>query len=377
MKPALILSGGGARAAYQVGVLKALAEMLPPNTSNPFPIICGTSAGAINALWLASHPENFAEAVRELEQIWSQLTPKDVFKADGFSIFKGLMHLGCSLFNGGISDTTPLSLFDNTPLKTLLKKNIRFERLNDAIQSGKLDAISITAMGYHSGESVSFFQGHSGLQNWKRSRRSGVACQLNLDHLMASTALPTIFPAVHINREYFGDGAIRQGSPISAALHLGASKILVIGVSGNRSPKHWAKRETLNHSPSMAQIMGHLFNSAFIDALENDIEHMERVNHLLKQIPDEQRQLTKLDLKVIESLIISPSQALDAIAANKLQALPKGLKFALKAVGASRKGGGAGIASYLLFTPRFTEALITLGYRDTLWDKDKVLRFFK
>ena len=278
MKPALILSGGGARAAYQVGVLKALAEMLPPNTSNPFPIICGTSAGAINALWLASHPENFAEAVRELEQIWSQLTPNDVFKADGFSIFKGLMHLGCSLFNGGISDTTPLSLFDNTPLKTLLKKNIRFERLNDAIQSGKLDAISITAMGYHSGESVSFFQGHSGLQNWKRSRRSGVACQLNLDHLMASTALPTIFPAVHINREYFGDGAIRQGSPISAAVHLGASKILVIGVSGNRSPKHWAKRETLNHSPSMAQIMGHLFNSAFIDALENDIEHMERVN---------------------------------------------------------------------------------------------------
>lgn len=376
MKRALILSGGGARAAYQVGVLKALAEILPADAPCPFPIICGTSAGAINAVWLATHTGSFRAAISDLETIWCQLTPEQIFKSDSWSIFKGIARLGFSLFNEGIGRDKPIALFDNTPLYNLLKRTIPFDNIAPAIQEKRLDAISITAMGYGSGESISFFQGQPELQGWQRHRRNGTPCELTLDHLMASSALPTIFPSVHINREYFGDGAIRQTSPISSALHLGADQIFIIGVSGNRSPKHWGKRVTIKHSPSMAQIMGHMFSSAFIDALEGDIEHLERINKLVEQIPETARAASGLSLKPIESLIISPSEQLDKIAGRKIRNLPKGLRFAMRAVGATARGGGAGIASYLLFTPTFCEALIALGYRDTVWEKEKIQRFF-
>ncbi len=375
-KRALILSGGGARAAYQVGVLKAITEILPSKAHNPFAIICGTSAGAINAASLASHPGSLRDSVANLETMWRNLTPERIYRTNTASLVRSLLRIGLSLFHQGATESNPLSLLDNTPLHTLLREEVNFDRLDDAIGSGELEALCVTAMGYSSGESVSFFQGHPQLKPWRRYQRVGSPCELTHEHLLASSAIPTIFPAVKIQREYFGDGALRQMAPISPALHLGANHILVIGVSGNRNPVHWGRRRSVRHTPSMAQIMGQMFNSAFIDAMESDIEHLERVNRLLALIPDEVRRAEGLPLREVDSLIISPSEEIDIIAGRKIRSLSPSLRFALKTVGATKSGGGATAASYLLFTPDFCGALIDMGYKDAMWERESIEAFF-
>jgi len=376
MKTALILSGGGARAAYQVGVLQALADVLPDDCENPFPIICGTSAGAINALAIAAHKGNFKSAVNALAYMWQNLDIGQVYLHGWSDIFKGLGYLGLSLFNEGVGRRRPLSLLDNAPLWNLLGSKINFENINHSIDSGKLLAVSVSAMGYTSGHSVSFFQGNPELQSWSRYRRSGVATQLRLEHLLASSAIPTIFPAVRINREYFGDGALRQLAPISPALHLGADALFVVGVSGNRSAVKVNRRVPHRHSPSMGQIIGHLFNSAFVDALEGDLEHMQRMNELLKLIPEELRKSEGILLRPVDNMVISPSYPIDGIAGRNVRYLPKSLRFFLRAIGATAKGGGATAASYLLFSNEFITELIALGREDTLAEADNIRAFF-
>ncbi len=374
---ALVLSGGGARAAYQVGVLQALADILPDGATNPFPIICGTSAGAINAIALAAHPGNFREATAHLANLWLDLSVGQVYRHGWWDITKSFSRLGASLFNDGVGRKRPLSLLDNGPLWELLAEKINFANIDKNIAAHKLRAVSITAMGYTSGQSVSFFQGQPELQSWVRFRRAGVATPIRLEHLLASSAIPTIFPTVRINREYFGDGALRQLAPLSPALHLGAESLFVIGVSGNRNPKHWGKRIPVRHSPSMAQIVGHLLNSAFIDALENDVEHMERLNQLLELIPESVRQEEGIELRPVQSMVVSPSKAVDAIAGRKVRYLPSSIRYFLRATGATAKGGGATAASYLLFAKPFISELIELGYQDTMWEAAGVSQFFQ
>lgn len=376
MKTALILSGGGARAAYQVGVLQALAEILPDDCENPFPIICGTSAGAINALAIAAHNGNFKSAANALAYMWKNLDIGQVYLHGWSDIFKGLAYVGLSLFNEGMGRRRPLSLLDNGPLWNLLGSKIHFENIQSSISSGKLLAVSVSAMGYTSGHSVSFFQGHPDLQGWSRYRRSGVATQLRLEHLLASSAIPTIFPAVRINREYFGDGALRQLAPLSSALHLGAESLFVVGVSGNRSSAKANRRVPHRHSPSMGQIVGHLFNSAFVDALEGDLEHMQRMNELLKLIPEETRKENGIYLRPVDNMSISPSMPIDGIAGRNVRYLPKSLRFFLRAIGATAKGGGATAASYLLFSNEFICELIELGRQDTLAEAESIRTFF-
>lgn len=376
MKTALILSGGGARAAYQVGVLQALAEVLPDNCENPFPIICGTSAGAINALAIAAHKGNFKSAVNALAYMWQNLDIGQVYLHGWSDILKGLGYVGLSLFNEGMGRRRPLSLLDNAPLWNLLGSKINFENINHSIDTGKLLAVSVSAMGYTSGHSVSFFQGNPALEGWSRYRRSGVATQLRLEHLLASSAIPTIFPAVRINREYFGDGALRQLAPISPALHLGADALFVVGVSGNRSAVKANRRVPHRHSPSMGQIIGHLFNSAFVDALEGDLEHMQRMNELLKLIPDDVRKREGILLRPVDNMVISPSYPIDGIAGRNVRYLPKSLRFFLRAIGATAKGGGATAASYLLFSNEFIMELIALGREDTLAEAENIRAFF-
>lgn len=375
MKRALILSGGGARAAYQVGVLKALADILPPEIENPFPIICGTSAGAINALALAAHPGNFKESVTALATMWSNLHIGQVYMHGWGDLLKGLGLLGLSLFNQGVGRQRPLSLLDNSPLWDLLGSRIHFENIDKAIASGKLFAVSVSAMGYTSGHSVNFYQGHPDIESWNRYRRVGVATPMRLEHLIASSAIPTIFPAVRIGSEYFGDGALRQLAPISPALHLGAESLFVVGVSGNRASKA-KKKPPIKHSPSMGQIVGHLFNSAFVDSLEGDIEHLERMNKLIELIPAEKLSESCVKLRVVNNMIISPSSPLDAIAGRNVRYLPKSLRFFLRAIGATAKGGGATAASYLLFSTEFISELIELGYQDTITESESILEFF-
>lgn len=375
MKRALILSGGGARAAYQVGVLHALAEILPDDNTHPFPIICGTSAGAINALALAAHPGTFKESVNALANMWRNLTVGDVYLHSWTDIIKGLGLLGLSLFNQGIGRQRPLSLLDNSPLWDLLGTKIPFHNISHAIDSGKLLAVSVSAMGYSSGHTVSFFQGHESIQGWTRYRRAGVPTPLRLEHLLASSAIPTIFPAVRINREYFGDGALRQLAPISPALHLGAESLFVIGVSGNKSTAKQQWRLPVKHSPSMGQIVGHLLNSAFVDSLEGDLEHMELVNKLVKLIPEENRP-ADFKLRAVDNMVISPSSPLDVIAGRNIRYLPDSLRFFLRAIGATRRGGGATAASYLLFSTEFITDLMELGRQDALAEVDSLKAFF-
>lgn len=372
------MSGGGARAAYQVGVLKALADILPDGMENPFQIICGTSAGAINAVSLAAQAGNFHEAVSGLCRVWGQLSVDQIYRCEFMDLLKGVSRLGLSVFNEGVGRERPLALLDNSPLRKMLTNNIHMENIEKSIQSGQLHAVSVTAMGYSSGESVSFFQGDPSISGWRRHRRSGSADTLSIEHLMASSAIPSVFPSVHLHSEFFGDGALRQVAPVSPALHLGADKIFVIGVSGNRNPDQWArKRRRTRHSPSMGQIIGHMFNSAFIDGLEGDIEHLQRMNELLRRVPEDQREVDGHKMRPVDTMVISPSAALDAMAGRNIRYLPKAMRYSLRAVGATAKGGGATAASYLLFDQSFIQELIDLGYQDTMWEVDSVREFFE
>lgn len=375
---ALILSGGGARASYQVGVLKAVSDILP-HLHNPFPIICGTSAGAINAAAMAAHPGEFRRSVSDLARTWRELEIEQVFKVGWRAQIGGALKLVASLLNEGVGKGRPVSLLDNSPLRELLLSVIPFENIQRRIDRGDLEALCISALGYNSGESVSFFQGNAALRGWRRYRRVGTPTQITVDHLLASSAIPAIFPTVKLSREYFGDGAMRQMAPISSALHLGADRIFIIGVSGNRhAAANWKmkKHPPPKHSPSVAQIMGQMFNSVFIDSLEGDIEHLERVNDLLKLVGDDRCDNTNY-LRPVETLIISPSKPLDKIAGRRIRNMPPSMRYFMRRTGATAKGGGSAAASYLLFSHEYCNELIELGYQDTMWERDAVEAFFK
>lgn len=368
----LILSGGGARAAYQVGVLMAMADLCPRGTRNPFPVICGTSAGAINAAALAAHSHNFRMGVRGLERVWSNLTAEQVYRTDLWAFVRSLLRWALPGFAAGV---TPVhsALLDNTPLRRLLSLLISFRRIQQALDHGHLRALSITASSYSNGESVSFFQGNQSLPDWSRARRRGRAAVIGLDHLLASSAIPVLFPAQRIDNSYFGDGALRQLAPISPALHLGASRVLVIGVSGNVSAEH--QRELRNY-PSLAQVLGHVLNSVFVDTLEGDVERLERINNTLSVIPPSVRSKQGLGLREVEVLKIYPSRPIDEIAARHIGELPATLRFFLRGSGATRSPGAAAV-SYLLFEPGFTRELMQLGYHDAMVRKAELLDFLR
>jgi len=380
MTTALVLSGGGARAAYQVGVLKALGQLLPRTSHNPFPIICGTSAGAINALAIAGRPGPFRLRARKLEAIWRNMHAEDVYRTDVWGVLKNTLRLSLSLMHSGYGIGRSVALLDNSPLQHLLNNYIRFRHIDEAILSGEIMAVCTTAMDYISGKSVAFFQGNH--ESWTRSRRHGIRTGLNIDHLMASSAIPLIFPARAIDTRFYGDGAMRQLKPLSPALHLGADRIFVIGVSDN--PSRDQPVTAPRHSPSVAQMIGHLLNSAFIDSVESDLETLEAINELVKTraasdtgvTVDTGEQTQDSPLKYIDYLCISPTTPIDDIAQAHFHELPRSMKLFLRAIGATKKGGGSSATSYLLFEPGFCRELINLGYDDAMARKEAIEAFF-
>lgn len=385
-KTALILSGGGARAAYQVGVLKALKELLPcdkdsdqqkSSSCNPFDIFSGTSAGAINAISLATNCDDFYKSIDTLMDLWAELELNQVFRVHWRDLYGAVFRIVRSFFHEGVDYHRPLSLLDNSPLNRLLKLHIPFANIQKHIDSGELWAVSVAALGYNSSNSVNFFQGNSSIEEWKRFRRIGRRTEIGMEHLLASSAIPGVFPTTRIGQEYFGDGAMRQMAPISPALHLGANRVFIVGVSSNRACVVRRKTPPARHPPSLAKMAGELFNSAFIDTMESDIEHIDRVNELVNCVDAKTCQSFDHPLKPIKTHVISPSKALDKIAGRHIRYLPKPFRLFLRSTGATAKGGGSTMASYLLFTKEFTTELIDLGYQDAMWESEAIRDFFK
>ena len=371
-KTALILSGGGARGAYQVGVLKAIAQLQPSGGHNPFDIICGTSAGAINASLLACESDHYGHAVTKLEALWANLDSRKIHRVGFRQLIKSSLRIFGSFFRGGVVKGEPSALLDNAPLRHLLEEQIDFSKLAERIENGDLDALSITALAYSSGKNVSFFQSASDITGWRRNQRVGARTMLNHNHLMASSALPAIFPPVKIRGEYFGDGAIRQSAPLSTALHLGANRLFVIGVSHNARDS-LDPLEARVHTPTFAQIAGHLLNSSFIDAMEEDLEMLQRFNQISQYLTP--AQLDSIKIHPVDVLTITPSIRFDELAANHIKDLPLSMRTFFKTIGATRTGGGASMASYLLFEAAFCNELMQAGYADTMAREVEIMAF--
>jgi len=370
-RTALILTGGGARAAYQVGVLLAVAKLSPHRRRNPFPILCGTSAGAINAAGLACLADNFGKSVSILAGVWRNMQVHQIYRADPFGIARSGAHWLSALSLGWLLRNPPRSLLDNSPLRDLLKRSLDLKGIDRSIASGALHAVSITASGYESGESISFFQGHETAAPWNRVHRVGTRAEITVDHLLASSAIPFIFPAIRINREYFGDGSMRQLAPISPAVHLGAERVMIIGAGRMNEAR---ERPNNDSYPTLAQIAGHALSSIFLDSLSVDIERMQRINRTLAAIPADIRDQTGIALRPLKTLVIAPSQRLDRIAAEHARNLPWTIRALLTGIGAMNRRGGA-LTSYLLFDKSYTRALIDLGYEDTLRRSEEVGEF--
>ncbi|MBA4340650.1 MAG: Patatin [Methylibium sp.] len=383
----LILTGGGARAAYQVGVLAALAQLRRDagvSGASPFPIIAGTSAGAINASTLACLADDFDSAVDGLVHIWQNIHVDQVYRADSFGVIRTgarwmtMMSLGWALARWKRS--RPRSLLDNEPLGELLRRWVRLERLDSMLEQGHLQALAISGSSYTSGQHVTFYQTNKPVEPWLRSQRVATRARMTIEHLMASSAIPFIFPAEQLELdgqlEWFGDGSMRQSAPISPAVHLGADRVLVIGAGRMHEPTG-SRHVQVNGHPSMAQIAGHALSNIFLDALAVDVERLQRINNTLSLLPEEARRNTAL--RPIDVLVIAPSRRLDDLAAEHQGSLPPTMRGLLRSVGVQGEGktaSGSALTSYLLFEPSFTGELIMLGMSDTLARRAEVQRFF-
>lgn len=379
-KVGLVLTGGGARAAYQVGVLVGIRRVLLeagwPAARNPFDVLTGTSAGAINAAALAAGADDFLGAVARLSIVWGGFEPGQVYRVDSRGALGNAARWIGSAGLGWLIARQPRSLFDTAPLRDLLLRMIDFERLARNLAEGRLDSLAIATSSYTSGHHVTFYQSHEPREPWVRSQRLASRAGITVDHLMASAAIPFLFPSIALDLEgrleYFGDGSMRQTAPISPAVHLGAERILVIGAGAPTAPPGVEPRYRADY-PSLAQVGAHALSSIFLDALASDLERLGRINRTLGSMPPELRAASSL--RLLDTLVIAPSRALDRLAAPHIRELPRTVRAMLRVVGANQ-GRGSGIASYLLFHRSYTRHLIAMGRRDALDQRGAIVRFF-
>ena len=354
-------------------MLKALAQMLPKHAHNPFAVLSGTSAGAINAAVLASRAANFQHAVLEMEHVWANFHVQQVFRTDNWTMLKSSLHWLAAVVLGGLGVRNPDSLLDNSPLGELLERRIRFAKIAQSIERGHLDALAVTASAYSSARSITFYQARTRVQPWARVRRIGRPAQISLDHLMASAAVPFICPPVRIGGEYYGDGSMRHRAPLSSAIHLGADRLLVIGVR-DEHPDPEPLADQVPGKPSFAHLAGYMLDTLFMDGLYADLERLTRLNMIIEQIGERRLQPPLAKLRTLTTLIIVPKDDIREVAARHVAELPRGLRLLLRGVGAMNRDGMQ-LVSYLLFESGFTRELIQMGYRDAM-EQEEDLRAF-
>lgn len=363
---ALVLPGGGARSAYQVGVLKAIAGWIPPATPLPFAILCGTSAGAINAAVLAAQAGDAREATAALARVWGEFHVPQVFRTGTLDMLRSGLQLLLSLVSAGWLLPLPRALFDTSPLSELLTRSIDFERLRESLARGMPDSIAVTATNLVSGDSVTFVETSHPFVGWDRAGRQGVTARLAVPHLLASSAIPLLFPAVVLGGAHYGDGAMRQSTPLAPAIHLGADRILVIGVR-----PHLRKPIAVQPKPNMAEQFGFILDTLFTEGLQSDLERLVRINTLLEHARPGP---LPLGLRHVETMLVLPQRDPSAIAIAHRLSIPSSLRTLLRMLGATGERGGR-LLSFLMFESVYTRELIRLGERDALARRAEISAF--
>jgi NTE family protein len=370
---AIVLGGGGARAAYQVGALRAIARIHGRRGPLPFPVVCGTSAGAINAAALAQHADDFRCAVARLTRWWRRVRVSDIYRSDLATLSRHSARFLASVLSGARPPAGVGALLDHAPLTRLLDSEFTLSRLASHIDRGDLRALAVNATSYTTGHAVSFFQASPAQSGWQRMRRRGVPTLLTPAHLLASAAIPFLFEPGRIGEDYYMDGSVRQLTPLSAPLNLGARRVLVIAVGqfgGQRPPPDM---ESVRF-PSFAQAAGHALSTIFLDNLAADVERMTHVNRLVALIPPEKLAASRMVVGHVDALVLAPSRDIGGLAREHAHRLPNAVRTLLRGLG-STQGTGANLISYLLFDREFCRALLKLGYADTMARREDVEGF--
>ncbi len=357
-KLGIVLTGGGARGAYQVGVLRGIARRLPEVC---FPIVTGASAGAINASYLAAHPGTAEEATRDLCRVWENIEFSDVFRVDTWCLVRSSLLWAARLGLGMGAGIKTRGLLDTGPLRRLLQRELgtrgEIEGIARNLEAGRLEAIALMTVRYATGQTVSWVQGRD-VETWERPARRSRRARLTVEHVMASAALPLMFPAVRLDGAWYGDGSIRMTAPLSPALHLGADRVLAISTQYPRSRAE-ADRPSFTTYPSPAQIAGNLLNAIFLDVLDQDVQRLERLNSLLEKLPPDRRD----GLKPVEIVVIRPSQDLGRLSAGYEPRLPKSFRYMTRNLG-TRETESPDSLSLVMFQGDYLQRLIEVGERD-------------